>query len=176
MQSHNVNVLTKSLKFKRLDVKLQNSQNSNKFLMFCVKSQRRKHCNSEIIHVILNWIAKSIDSDDFLAEVMRRLCVCVCNVCVCVMIDVINQEHFSKIGRIFQSIKALIETLFLSNLWDIRSCSRADLQPVHASNDFWTEHEHIDLRLPESSEAWLKNIFKFTIIWLKFNLKYFICN
>ena len=54
MQSQNVNVLTKSLKFKQLDVKLQNLQNPGKFLMFFVKSQRREHCDSEVINVTLN--------------------------------------------------------------------------------------------------------------------------
>ena len=77
MQPHNVNVLTGSLKFKRLGAKLQNSQNPGKFLMFFAKSQRREHCDSEVIHVTLNWIAESIDSGDFLAGVMRRLSVCV---------------------------------------------------------------------------------------------------
>ena len=77
MQSQNVNVLTRSLKFKHFDVKLLNSQNSSKFLMFFVKSQRRKHYDSEVIHVIFNWIAESIDLGDFLARMMRRLFVCV---------------------------------------------------------------------------------------------------
>ena len=73
MQSQNINVLTRSLKFKQLGVKLQNPQNPSKFLMFFVKSQRREHCDSEVIHVILNQAAESIDSDDFLAGVIRRL-------------------------------------------------------------------------------------------------------
>ena len=77
MQPYNVNVLTRSLKFKRLDVKLQNSQNSNKFLMFFVKLQRRKHRDNKIIHVILIQTTKLIDSDNFLARIMRRLLMCV---------------------------------------------------------------------------------------------------
>ena len=45
--------------------------------MFFVKPQRRKHCDNEIIHVILIQTAESIDSINFLARVMRRLHVCV---------------------------------------------------------------------------------------------------
>ena len=54
MQSQNVNILTKNLKFKQFDIKLQNSQNSNKLLMFFVKSQRRKHYDNKIIYATLN--------------------------------------------------------------------------------------------------------------------------
>ena len=77
MQSQNVNVLTESLKFKQLDVKLQNPQNPNKFLMFFVKPQRREHRDSEVIHVIFIQAAESIDSINFHARMMRRLHVCV---------------------------------------------------------------------------------------------------
>ena len=52
MQSQNINILTKSLKLKRFDVKLQNSQNSDEFLIFFVKSQRQEHCDNEIIYVV----------------------------------------------------------------------------------------------------------------------------
>ena len=45
--------------------------------MFFAKPQRREHHDSEVIHVILNQAAESIDSGDFLANVMRMLCVCV---------------------------------------------------------------------------------------------------
>ena len=76
MQLQNVNVLTKSLKFKQFDVKLQNSQNSSKFLMFFVKSQRQKHRDNEIIHVIFIQTTKLIDLNDFLAKVMRKLFIC----------------------------------------------------------------------------------------------------
>ena len=77
MQLQNVNILTRSLKFKQLDVKLQNSQNSNKYLIFFVKSQRRKHCDNKIIYVIFIQTIKSIDLINFLAKMMRRLHVCV---------------------------------------------------------------------------------------------------
>ena len=97
MQSQNVNVLTKSLKFKQLDVKLQNPQNSIKFLMFFVKPQRREHCDSEIIHVTLNWIIKSIDSGDFLTKMMRKLFVYVYNVwCDQSRTLFKDRTHFSK--------------------------------------------------------------------------------
>ena len=111
MQLQNVNVLTKNLKFKQLDVKLQNPQNSNKFLMFFVKSQRRKHRDSEIIHVILIQTTKSIDSINFLAKVMRKLFVYI----MYSMNDQINQKHFSKIERICQRMKTLIEILLLNS-------------------------------------------------------------
>ena len=77
MQPQNVNVLTGSLKLKRLGAKLQNPQNSGKFLMFFVKSQRREHRDSEVIHVIFIQAAESIDSVNSFAGVMRRLHVCV---------------------------------------------------------------------------------------------------
>ena len=53
--------------------------------MFFAKPQRREHRDSVVIHIILNQAAESIDSDDFLAEVMRRLS----SVC-----GVVNQEYF----------------------------------------------------------------------------------
>ena len=173
MQSQNINVLTRSLKFKQLGVKLQNSQNSSKFLMFFAKSQRREHCDSKIIHVILNWIAESIDSGDFLAGVMRRLCVCVWCVCVCVMCDVVNQKHFLKTGRNFQRIKALIEILLLSSLWGARSCSWTDSQPVHVSGGLWVEHEHIDSRLFGPLRARLKGILEFTMTSTRYDDEHF---
>ena len=73
MQSQNVNALTKSLKIKRFNIKLQNSLNLNKYLMFFVKSQRRKHRDNKIIYVIFIQTTKSIDSINFLAKVTRRL-------------------------------------------------------------------------------------------------------
>ena len=163
MQPQNVNALTENFKFKRLDVKLQNPQNSGKFLIFFVKSQRREHCDSEVIHVILNQAAESIDSDDFLAGVMRRLFVCV----TCV----INQEHFSKTGRIFQRIEALIRILPLSSPWDARDCSRANPQPVHAPGGPWAGHEHIGPKLPGPPGARLKDIPEFTMLQWQFHIQ-----
>ena len=66
-------------KFKiwELGAKLQNPQNPGRFLMFFAKPQRREHRDSEVIHVILNQAAESIDSGDFLGVVVRRLFVCV---------------------------------------------------------------------------------------------------
>ena len=132
MQSYNVNVLTKSLKLKRLNVKLQNSQNSNKLLMFFVKSQRRKHRDSEIIHVILIQTTKSIDSINFLAKVMRKLFVYI----MYSMNDQINQKHFSKIERICQRMKTLIEILLLNSFWTVWNNSQTESQLLHVSNDF----------------------------------------
>ena len=82
-------------------------------------------------------------------------------------IDQVEQEHFLKIGRNFQRMKALIEILLLSSSWGARNCLRADSQLGHASNDFWTEHEHIGPGFPGSFGTRLENISEFTMKSIK---------
>ena len=136
MQPHNVNVLTKSLKFKRFDVKLQNSQNSSKFLMFFVKSQRREHCDSEIIHVTFNWIIKSINLNDFLAKVMRRSYVCdVCVYVQCLIWSIKNT--FQKPNAFFKEWKHWLK----SCLWATFEMLETAHKQIYSLNMFRTIFE-----------------------------------
>ena len=123
MQLQNVNVLTKSLKFKQLDVKLRNSQNLNKFLIFFVKSQRRKHCDNEIIYIIFNWKAESINSGDFLVRMMRKLFVCMS----CIIWSIKNTLQRS--GALFKEWKHWLK----SCLWAVLEMLKAVLEQNYSS-------------------------------------------